>query len=210
MPQPLHSISPELERVLKQSERVLRTIWGLMLALSIFFVALAYRISQEAAPLTPRPELDTARSLLVFIAVGMGTLSFFIYKNYPSVKQLRLLLSREVDSPGASAELPSSAQAPHLDSFLKSLPPHERKLLRLPGLVALPSVVCFSLNEGICVLALFLAQLSQGQIQQVYPLLAAGIGLQVIMRPRLRVHLTRALRLVQSSSSLGNPVVRIS
>jgi hypothetical protein len=160
--------SPELRQLVTATNRSMRMIWFYLTVSILVYVPVAYYVGGRN-----HGQLSEAAGWALAAGAVALAMASLLYR--------RVGLSHEALRAGLSKPLPASSMA--LEK-LQSLSEAERRVAAAVTHMQTPLIVCLALNEGIALLGLVLALMSDHP-QAVLPFAAAAIALNALIFPNI-------------------------
>ena len=161
-------ISDTLETVINRNGKVLKIVWGVLLAAIVFYVILSIIFNTEQSVLYKKLEI-----IFVIIGIILSLISIFIYKKFLSISFLkrRVLKTKENDYVSD-------------DNIINNLSTREKRLYKLFNFLFIPHLIVWGINESVVLLGFILSYLTRN-FENMLPFATVGIILHLYTYPKL-------------------------
>lgn len=177
-------IDPQsLNRILRPRTFTLRILWTAMVLTVLFFVLLAYILSQQYKT-DSVPVQTELRMIFYAVAVLAPLAAYFLRRRMLSSERLQPAMRLKVDLQAMATDSETGVTDEARLAELKKLNPLELKALTLSGRYFTAMLLSLALHEVVALCGMMLSMLEQS-FEAILPFAAVAIVLDLLIYPRL-------------------------
>ncbi len=194
--------SPTFSALIEPMARVRRIIWLAFNAATIIYVLIAYMMFGSGGSMAAIVPANPLAIPLIIIGALTALLSRRVSALIMPDRRLREIVARDPDPQSLARNQRTRRIDPNRLQKIRSLSPHEQRLLAVASALFTPFVVRMALNESIALYGLVLSFISQS-FPPVLPFAAVALALNLTVSPKLEPDLERVRNVPFLASSSG-------